>query len=144
MLEENISFSGIKTYEYKIIHDSFNRVLSNGVWTIEIDDIRDKTAKIYLRSAPSYNTLALSDDLYDFLNNIKDNDEGVWIFKPNEEKEIRSILFIVRMKSDPLKFIIMKLNLYWFLFPILKDVRSGKTGYVWLILSDQLTTHIRF
>ena len=36
LLEKNISVSRNKTYEHNIIQDSFNRVLENGAWMIEI------------------------------------------------------------------------------------------------------------
>ena len=42
----------------------------------------------------------------------------------------------VDLPSDPNKKLLFNVNISWFLAPFLRDIRSGKSGYAWIIDSN--------
>ncbi|MBN2060885.1 MAG: PAS domain S-box protein [Deltaproteobacteria bacterium] len=133
LLAEKMSSPENTLFEGDIIHDSLFRMTENGVWRIEVADLSVRKARIYMRSGQSYETQDISDELYQIVENRKNREGHIWIFSQLHGKEVMTILFIREIKGDPLKFIIMRINLHWFFDPVLRDAHFGKTGYAWII-----------
>ncbi len=110
-------------------HQSLSRVFKNGVDKVKIIDLIKKQTFIitlnglwtdeYNSSNPPLESLADTDRT--FFSNPTINTSG-----------IHMILGVTAL-HDSTKLIVFNINLSWFLKPFMKDIRSGKTGYAWIV-----------
>ncbi len=118
---------------YDSIHNSFARVLESGVWKIEIVDSEREKTYIYM----PYKAFFLKEVVEvepDELSQIRKLAlENVWISKPHVKPSGMSIMLAIPLLPGSTKVLVFDVNISWFLRPFLKDIRSGKTGYAWLI-----------
>lgn len=115
------------------VQRTFRRVLESGVWKIEVLDLDIRKGFTFMpfshwapRDMPSEKLeIPLP---YDELA------EGeVWVTEPKIERHGISLFLWTPLKENNTSFLVFDLNVSWFLNPILGDIRSGKTGYAWLI-----------
>ena len=122
----------LEAYQKKI-QEVFHRVLESGVWKIEIIDLKTLDNYIFM----PYRQWSLKDvhqkslEIIPPLETRKEKD--VWI-STTQIKSYGINLFLGTSLSDnPSRFLLFNLNISWFLNPFLRDIRSGNTGYAWLI-----------
>jgi len=117
------------------ISENLFRVSERGVFFIEISDITTRKSYIYALRRQWVEKDVIPDKAFDdFVNSIRSSEEnGIWM--SSAEKETAGIMLKMgRYISGPSpKLIVFKINMAWFLNPLLQNVRSGKTGYAWII-----------
>ena len=122
----------LEAYQKKI-QEVFHRVLESGIWKIEIIDLKTLDNYIFM----PYRQWSLKDvhqkslEIIPPLETRKEKD--VWI-STTQIKSYGINLFLGTSLSDnPSRLLLFNLNISWFLNPFLRDIRSGNTGYAWLI-----------
>jgi two-component system NtrC family sensor kinase len=118
---------------YREVQQSFQRVLESGVWKIEILDLKARRDYIFMP--------------YRHWSCVETPAERMTILPPPETLGEETV-FTSEMRAKPYGIglfigtllpeespmvLLFNLNLSWFLNPLLSDIRSGKTGYAWLI-----------
>ncbi|MBW2709682.1 MAG: PAS domain S-box protein [Deltaproteobacteria bacterium] len=118
----------------QIIQRSLSRVLENGVWKVEIVEPKSRLVHIYTpyrhwseKETPGAGVVQLPD--------FKDlKDPSVWISPPLIKPSGISLILAVPLPGDDTpRLLLFHVNLSWFLAPLMQNIRSGKTGYVWLM-----------
>ena len=126
-----------KTMETAISENLF-RVAERGVQSIEIIDMASMKSYNYIPHGRWYKKKAPSGKMFDaFINSVKAcEDNKIWMSRA--EKEPSGIMLKMgRYLSGPdPKILVFKINISWFLGPLLQNIRSGKTGYAWIIDND--------
>jgi len=59
--------------------------------------------------------------------------DTVWVSQPQTKKSGISVALGVELPGDPPRLLLFNTYVSWFLAPFLTNIRSGKTGYAWLI-----------
>jgi len=121
-----------ETY-YQEIQQSFPRVLESGVWKIEILDLRARREYTFMpfkhwtwQETPAERMTilpppeTLGEEIV-FTSETQVKPHGIGLF-----------MGTLLPEASPM-VLLFNLNLSWFLNPFLSDIRSGKTGYAWLI-----------
>jgi len=115
------------------VQRTFRRVLESGVWKIEVVDLDTREGYTFMpfkhwasREAPAERLDIPSPRDEPF-------EEGVWVSGPQIQPYAISLFLWTPLQEKTSSFLIFDLNLSWFLNPVLGDIRSGKTGYAWLI-----------
>ena len=120
------------------ISENLYRVSEHGVLFIEITDITAGKSYIYALHRHWLEKKEPVDKKFDdLLSSVKlGKENGIWI--SSAEKEPSGIMLKMgRYLSGPSpKILVIKINMSWFLGPLLQNVRSGKTGYAWIIDND--------
>jgi PAS domain S-box-containing protein len=121
-----------ETY-YREIQQSFQRVLESGVWKIEILDLHNRKEYIFMpfrhwtwmeTPAERVTILPAPETLGEeivFTSETQLMPHGIGLFMGT------------LLPSESPMVLLFNLNVSWFLNPILSEIRSGKTGYAWLI-----------
>jgi two-component system NtrC family sensor kinase len=123
------------------IQQSFSRILEGGVWKIEIIDSSDGRNLVFM---PHRHWTARPST--EFSSNDVRLPKGlaagsVYISAPQIKASGFALALVAPLSDKPLRHLVFHVNASWFLAPFLKEIRSGTTGYVWLI--DQ-TGHFLF
>jgi PAS domain S-box-containing protein len=119
------------------VRDCLSRVMEMGVQRIEGMDLESGVSHVFLpygvrhiQQMPDAEAARLAGLRTKMANGSGD---GV-VMPPSEIRNgvlaLRPILFLDGKQPGALVF---QLNLSWFLTPFLKEIRSGRTGYAWLI-----------
>jgi two-component system NtrC family sensor kinase len=123
------------------IQQSFSRILESGVWKIEIIDSGSGRNHIFMPHRhwavrPSAELSSVDARLAKGLAA-----GSVYISPPQIKASGFELVLAAPLSDDPVRYLAFHVNVSWFLALFLKEIRSGKTGYVWLI--DQ-TGHFLF
>jgi len=121
-----------ETY-YREIQQSFQRVLESGVWKIEILDLNARREYIFMpyRHWTSMETPA---ERMTILPPPETLGEEIVFISETQVKPYGIGLFMGTLLPEESPMVLLfNLNVSWFLNPFLSDIRSGKTGYAWLI-----------
>ena len=118
---------------YPEIQQSFQRVLESGVWKIEILDLHAHRAYVFMpfrhwtwtETPPEIVAIlpppeTLGEEIV-FTSGTQVKPQGIGLF-----------LGTLLPEASPM-VLLFNLNVSWFLNPFLSDIRSGKTGYAWVI-----------
>ncbi|MCJ7593190.1 MAG: ATP-binding protein [Desulfobacterales bacterium] len=115
------------------IQETFYRVLESGIWKIEIIDLKALKSYTFM----PYRQWSLQEmprERLDILRPLETpDDEGIWISPTQIRPFGMSLLMGTSLPGDSPRLLLFNLNLSWFLTPFLRDIRSGKTGYAWII-----------
>jgi two-component system, NtrC family, sensor kinase len=116
-----------------LMQDVFQRVIESGVYRIEI--IEPSTGKNYLFSP--FRRWTIRDAEEEKLPSLPDpseiGEEDVWISKTDLKPWGNRFALAVPLTGAPPRLLLFYVNATWFLSPFLRDIRSGKTGYAWLM-----------
>ena len=116
------------------IQKSFQRVFKSGVWEIEIVDPEDQKKFIY---RPHGNWSETGSTELSVFTTVEGSDqEKVWVSKPQIKPSSINIKIAIPLGNDFPRLLIFHINISWFLSPFLKNIRSGKTGYAWIVSDD--------
>lgn len=119
--------------QYESIQETFSRVMERGVWKIEIGDLKNKKTTIFTPYR-HWSVPELLDKKFLALPTADTpEEENVWISQPQISPSKISLLLAVSLADDSTRMLLFNVNVSWFLTPFLKNVRSGKTGYAWII-----------
>jgi two-component system, NtrC family, sensor kinase len=115
------------------VQRTFRRVLETGVWKIEVVDLQTRQGYTFM----PFKHWASGDVPSGKLNLAPPHDEpaedGVWVSGPQIEAHGISLFLWTTLREEASSSLIFNLNVSWFLNPLLGAIRSGKTGYAWLI-----------
>ena len=122
----------LEAYE-KDIQEVFHRVLESGVWKIEIIDLDTREKYIFM----PYRHWYLRDVEQKSLDILPRPDSGkekdIWVSATQFKQHGINLFLGTSLLNNPSRFLVFNLNISWFLNPFLRDIRSGNTGYAWLI-----------
>ncbi len=118
---------------YREIQQSFQRVLESGVWKIEILDLNARREYIFMpfrqwtwKETPAERMTILPPP--EILG------EEIVFTSETQVKPYGIGLFMGTLLPEETPMVLFfNLNVSWFLNPFLSEIRSGKTGYAWLI-----------
>ncbi len=115
------------------IQKTLVRVVERGVRHIAV--IEAKRRKIYTYMPNQY--WAVRDFPVQNLGNLplteNINEENIRVSQPHIKYSQMSLELSVLLDRDFPKLLLLNVNLSWFLAPLLREARSGKTGYAWVI-----------
>ena len=115
------------------IQKTLVRVVEKGVRHIAV--IETKSGKIYTYMPNQYWTVR--DFPVQNLTNLplteNKNGENIRVSRPQIKYSQISLELSVLLEGDFPKLLLLNVNLSWFLAPLLREARSGKTGYAWVI-----------
>ena len=122
--------------QYESVQKSFSRVMERGVWRIEIGDLKNQKTDIFT----PYRFSPLTEPLDKMITTIPvteaSDEKKVWISQPRIRPSRISLILAVPLEGNPKRILLFDVNVSWFLTPFLKSVRSGKTGYAWIIAEN--------
>jgi len=125
--------SGDPARGYEKIKLGFSRVVESGVCEIDIVDVQSKRAYKYIPYNPRHieeTTDTIRDDLLPIIDGAR---KDVWIYHARHNPPGPAFMFATSLHKDFSRILLFKVDMTRFLLPFLKDIRSGKTGYVWII-----------
>lgn len=115
------------------IQQAFYRVLESGVWKIEILDLEAQRDYIFL----PYKYWSMRDIPEERLSVIPPFDKmdkrNVWISEIITKPYGINMFLGVPLSVPSPSLLLFHVNVSWFLSPFVNEIRSGKTGYAWLI-----------
>ena len=119
--------------QYESIQKSFLRVLESGVWRIEIVELEDRKTYVYMPYKHYRTDKAPDIPLDDLPTTRMLEDKSVWVSQPQIKRSGIGLILAVYPADDSSLLLVFNVNVSWFLTPFLKNIRSGKTGYAWVI-----------
>ncbi len=134
LLAREISAEAVNQAERtQAIQRSLSRILENGGWKIEIFEPESRWVHIYTpyrhwseKNPPGAGSARLPD--------LKDLEtQSVWISPPLIKPSGISLILAASLPGDTPRLLLFHINVSWFLAPFMKNIRSGKTGYAWLM-----------
>ena len=117
----------------KSIQKTLARIVESGVRNIEIIDIKTRKSYIYLPYKRWHTKDASPQNLDDFPLPQTTHAQNVRVTRPQIKDSEISLMLVASLPGNFPKHVIFNVNLSWFLTPLLKNARSGKTGYGWII-----------
>ena len=117
----------------KAVQSCFSRVLENGVWKIEIIDLHNSVTLNYTPYR-HWSAKGLPESRSAELLPIKElSSDTVWVSQPQTKQSGISVALGTALPGEPARLLLFNTYVSWFLAPFLTNIRSGKTGYAWLI-----------
>jgi len=115
------------------VQETLSHITHGGVSRIEIID-RDKKEIYLFRPNSRWSVLKTEDEALEALKKVSAPDiENTRISQPIIDSGGIHLILAVALSNDPAKQLLLKVNVSRFLAPFMKNVRSGKTGYAWII-----------
>lgn len=117
----------------RTIARSLSRILENGVRKIEIVETEKGLRHIYTpyRNWTETKTSANGSDRVPGMEASKD--PSVWISPPLVRPSGVDLILAMPLPQNASKRLLFHININWFLAPFIKNIRSGQTGYAWLV-----------
>jgi two-component system NtrC family sensor kinase len=134
LLAGDISAGGLKPgQDNERIQQSFSRILESGVWEIEIIDSGGGRHHIFMphRHWAVRPPAEFASDDVRLPQGLAAG--SVYISAPRIKASGFALLLVTPLPAEPFRYLVFHVNASWFLAPFLKEIRSGRTGYVWLI-----------
>ena len=133
-LSKEMSLKGLRPEDcYESIQKSFSRVLESGVWRIEIIDLANRKAHFFMPYKHHITDKTSGIPLGDLPITKTFEEKSVWVSQPQIKRSGIGLILAVFMEKDSSRLVVFNVNVSWFLTPFLKNIRSGKTGYSWII-----------
>ena len=111
----------------------FSRLIDYGVRKAEIMDLDNRSTLVY---TPYRNRVKkrMRSDYPDLLSLFQYPESKVICLYPSADNtSVPSLALAVSLSGTTRKLLVCEINVNWFLSPLLKNIRSGKTGYAWII-----------
>lgn len=115
------------------IKNSFHRVVENGIRKIEVLNGNDHCRIIYVPFKMISTTAVGSDDPDSNLFANQFDEDPVWISESVANGSEILLKMAAPINPDKKMYAVFHLNVGWFLGPFVKEIRSGHTGYAWII-----------
>ena len=119
--------------ETKTIERSLSRILENGVQKIEIVEPEKGLRHIYT----PYRYWTETEKPGSASERVPDlgasNGRSVWISRPLIRPSGIDLILAASLPGQKPRQLLFYINVNWFLAPFIKNIRSGQTGYAWLV-----------
>ncbi|MBC2709576.1 MAG: PAS domain S-box protein [Desulfosarcina sp.] len=117
----------------KKIQQAHSHVLEVGVRKIEIVDVEKNERHIHTLFAVQPEKRAPDPNTYEppYIRSIGNRD--VWVSPPRLKSNEMMLALGVSLEKQYGKMVLFHVDITWLLSRLLKDIRSGKTGYAWII-----------
>lgn len=115
---------------------SLNRVIESGVRSIRVVDLAGSRVCRYMLDAPWEVTDLDHESRLSLPDAARINPESVWFSRPRVSGSKITLIMALPVPGRAEAMVIFDVNISWLLNPFLKDIRSGKTGYAWIICED--------
>ena len=117
----------------KKIKQSLYRLLDVGVGQIEIVDLGRNESTIHTLLKPQGEKRVTDSSLFDAGQIQSLGDKDVWLSAFRLKSNAMMLTIGTSLEKPSHKLILLHVNITWFLSRFLRDIRSGKTGYAWII-----------
>jgi len=115
------------------VQRTFQRVLESGVWKIQVVDLNKGREYVFMPFR-HWTVKELPEQRPDILPPHREpGPERVWVSDTQIKPHGIGLFLGTPLQGENPPFLLFHLNIAWFLNPFLRDIRSGKTGYAWLI-----------
>jgi two-component system, NtrC family, sensor kinase len=122
------------------IRESFKRVMENGVYKIELLDLQNSRSTIY---TPFIRTTMAPIDVREWSENLaveSSAEDEPWVSASIVENSEPILKLAAALTADRSRAIVFHVHIGWFVGGSVKYIRSGRTGYAWII--DQRGTFL--
>jgi PAS domain S-box-containing protein len=117
----------------ELIQRTLARVRSSGVWKIEVIDLQQCLSYIYMPYRQWVERPLVQNEVTETLPSHSSTPPEVWTSRPQIKPSGITFFLVIPLARNAGCRLVFHLNVSWFLSPCLKDIRSGVTGYAWLI-----------
>ncbi|MBW1867598.1 MAG: hypothetical protein JRI38_07635, partial [Deltaproteobacteria bacterium] len=118
---------------FKVIRQSFVRVLESGVSKIEIIDPKKQHGYIFVPYR-YWSREGTDSEIYDNFSSIDfDDHKSVRVSQPLIKPSGIRLMMALSPAGDAQRLLVFHINLSWFLNPYINNIRSGRAGYAWLL-----------
>jgi len=117
----------------EVVQSTFQRVLESGVWRIEIIDTASRKNYIFTPFQRSSVKEAEDTRLLGLAGPEEIGEQEIWISETDARPYGIGILLAAPYPGESSRMLIFNVNISWFLTPFLSQIRSGQSGYAWLI-----------
>jgi len=115
------------------VQRTFQRVLESGVWKIEAIDLERRTEYIFMPFRQWAVKEATEERLEILPARSDPGKDTVWVSDTQVKPYGIGLFLGTALQGEKRAVLLFNLNISWFLNPFLRDIRSGSTGYAWLI-----------
>jgi two-component system, NtrC family, sensor kinase len=118
------------------LQKSLNRVIRSGVHSIRVIDTVSSRVYHYMLNAPC-EVIDFDRDLLPQLPDpVNIGPDGTWFSRPVINTSNITLHMAASVPGSAGGLVTFDINISWFLNPFLQDIRSGQTGYAWIISED--------
>jgi PAS domain S-box-containing protein len=133
LLSKNISLQPLDPESAgELVQNAFSRLLESGVRKIIVTDLSSRKSYAY-RPHHGMTFIEENIDTTEFPEAASDREQSVRISEPQVKPGEITVTLSTGESKNPSLGLSFEVNVSWFLTPLLKNVRSGKTGYAWII-----------
>ncbi len=115
------------------VREAFKHVMENGVGKMELLDLRNRRTIIFV----PYMRLAaepLDSKTWAHLSiPVYPEDYDPWVSEPYVENGEPMLKMATLLPNDHRRALVFHIHISWFISGAVKEIRSGKTGYAWII-----------
>jgi len=115
---------------------SLSRVIESGIRSIRVIDPVGSRVWHYMLDAPWELTDLDRDVSFQLPDPSQRSPIGVWFSQPRISATRITLNMVARVPGNTSGMLVFDINISWFLNPFLKDIRSGRTGYAWIICEE--------
>ena len=115
----------------RTIQRSLARVLENGVYKVEVFEPNTRWVHVYTPYRYWSESLTISSDQGFPLEDL--HADAVWISPSRLKPSGIDLVLAALIPGTSSRVLCLHVNVAWFLAPFLKNIRSGKTGYAWVL-----------
>ncbi|EFK08467.1 PAS domain S-box protein [delta proteobacterium NaphS2] len=124
---------GDREAETKTIERGLSRILENGVQKIEIVAPEKGLRYIYTPYRHWTETEKPGSGAEPVPDMEGSDNRSVWISRPLIRPSGIDLILAASLPGKTPRQLLFYININWFLAPLIKDIRSGQTGYAWLV-----------
>ncbi len=119
------------------IQKTFARILDSGVWKIEVIDYQNGRTHIFMPHRHEAVRPLLEGRSAELPREINPEDPAaVRMSQPHISPSGVTLFLVLPLQNDGTRQLVFHVNASWLLTTFLKEIRSGNTGYAWLIDQD--------
>ena len=111
-------------------------IAESGVYKIEIVDCLKRETYLFIPYQHGSLKKISAAEFEDLKKTGLPESGKIWVSHPIIKSNGIHLILGVGLPADPTKQLLFNVNVSWFLAPFLKDIRSGKSGYAWIIDSN--------
>jgi len=127
------------------IRRTLSRVLESGAWKIDLVELgagrmvsyTQQTHKppvvIPVSPPPGSDLGGIYHNAYGAIPASRIGSEKVWVSRPKSQPWGLGLVLALALSPQSERCLFLHVNISWFLGPFLRDIRSGRTGYAWVI-----------
>lgn len=110
--------------------------MESGIRTIEVINLESRKKRVYYSRGTSASEMPLKEGSLPDIPPGFLSENPLWTSPPEVKGSEIVITIAAPVPEQPSLIVLFHVNLSWLLDPYLKNIRSGKTGYAWIIDSE--------